>query len=104
MWYPSRVLPVEHIFDRLLARLILSVRLDILIHAKEIVRVVHALHSGEAVVVRSPLSRAKFTPRTTSGVVAQRAMIAGRLSIIASNIPKVLGPRRIPNHAMPNAL
>ena len=34
----------------------------------------------------SPLSRAKLTARTTSGVAAQRAMTAGRLSIIAFQI------------------
>ena len=38
----------------------------------------------------SPLSLAKFTARTTSDVVAQRAMTAGRLSIIAFQILRAL--------------
>src|SRR5437867_7908275 len=35
------------------AQLVLSGRLDVLVHAKEVVRVVCALHLGEAIVVRT---------------------------------------------------
>ncbi len=73
------------------AHLALSGRLYILAHAKEVVRVVLALHLGETIVVRAiGGAHAKFTPRTTSVEVVQQAMTAGRLSIIASHILRAL--------------